>query len=174
MNVRFASEAEWAAAAAPPPTQTDAGVAAAMQQELKLVANSVRQVHDQLQEQNQRQQDLLGDVRTAVVELAMAVATQILQEADVDQGRVHALVDAALARLPKEQPASVFLNPSDVTLLDEMELERHVGRELLEVGADASIPRGSCRVEGPHYGYVSHWKMHLANIRRNMLDQLND
>ena len=173
-NVHFAAESEWNAVRTGSSKQGDGDVAAAMQAELKLVANSVRQVHDQLKEQNQRQQDLLADVRTAVVELAMAVATEVLQETTVDEQRVQTLVAETLELLPKEQPASVFMNPSDVGLLDEMELERHIGRQLLEVGSDATLPRGSCRVEGPHYGYVSHWKMHLANIRRRLLDQLDD
>ena len=171
-SVRFASEAEWNAVLAPP--QPDTNVNAAMQEQLKLVANSVHQVHEQLIEQNQRQQEMLSDVRAAVVELAIAVAAEVLQESAVDEQRIQSLVAQTLDLLPKELPASVFLNPSDVGLLDGMQLQRNDDRQLLEIGPDPSIPRGSCRVEGPHFGYVSHWKMHLANIRRNMLDRLDD
>lgn len=170
----FAGDAEWSNLLNPPTPEAEVDATAAMQAELKLVANSVRQVHDQLLEQHERQQELLTDIRSAVVELAMAVATQVLQETPIDEQRVRALVADTVALLPKEQPASVFLHPSDADLLDEMDIQRHIERKLMQVGADSSIPRGSCRVEGPHYGYVSHWKMHLANIRRNLLDQLDD
>lgn len=145
-----------------------------MRAELESVANSVRQIHDQLQQQHQRQQDLISDVRSAVVELAMAVATQVLGDSEVTKERVVGMVAETLDQLPQEQLASVFLHPMDAEFLEEFDIEEASGRQLLQVGADPNVPRGTCRVEGPHYGYVNHWKHYLATVRRNLLDQLND
>ncbi len=94
-------------------------------------------------------QQLLSELRPAVVDLALAVAREIVGEAAACDASVAARqVETALQTLDRSHRVIVFLHPDDVRLIEKHCREKGLDHDWsIELRADQAISRGGCRLE---------------------------
>ena len=134
-------------------------------------------LEDLVQEHEQRRQESLGELQQLAVELAVAVASQVVSRAiDADQFGVKELVQSLVGRLGLAEPIKVTLHPQDLALL-----EAHLKQEpatwdpkLMSFRGDPLIPRGSCRGTSARGDVLAESALHLAELRRHLLEGLDD
>jgi len=132
-----------------------------------------------VQEHEQRRRDSLGELQQLAVELAIAVASQVVHQAIAeDQFGVRKLVDGLLDRLGLAEPITIALHPQDLELLED-----HLVREppppewdarLLTFVPDPRLVRGSGRATSARGEILSEAALHLAELRRHLLEGLDD
>lgn len=132
-----------------------------------------------VQEHEQRRQESLGELQQLAVELAVAVASRVVHQAiDENQFGVRKLVDGLLDRLGLAEPVAIGLHPRDLELLEE-----HLVREppppewdarLLKFVPDPGLARGSGRATSARGEILSEAALHLAELRRHLLEGLDD
>jgi len=123
------------------------------------------------QEQSQR----LVEWQRAAIELAMTLATRLLRDKIVSgEFPIETKVRDMIAQMDDDSPATLYLNPSDIELL-EARLEGAPllpGREDPRVVPDATLSRGECRVEGREGMLLSDLTRELQEIRDDLLRSL--
>lgn len=154
---------------------------ALVEQQARLYADSLRQAAEAeakaiRAQAEARAQELLGQAReeagalltearteqhrrlemaqTAVVELAVAAATRLVQgHLAIQPASVVAMVANGLQRL-KDTNCSVRISPEDLPLLEAQryQLEKELGAGLLQLQPDAGITRGGYIVSSPQGG----------------------
>ncbi len=166
------------AAAATPPVVAPAGRDApstppATKQLLDNLMTSMAQSIDELE---QRRSHSLDEMRQAVIELSVAIASSIVQATiQADQFNIHELVRQAVAQADDGVTLAIHLNPHDLEMvLASLELRGSPWPRGVEVRleADPSLARGSCRAEGPDFGWLSTVEQRLADIRETLLEHL--
>ena len=172
--------------------QTQDALEDASRREWQAMTELVTKVNQQMAEQYLAQRQLLEDLQHDLVELSSAIAIQIIGETEVSETRVQQLVESMLEPFHAVK-ARVFLHPEDCrTLHNALRSEQtvsgdagsdHAAEAAKESSAvtpsfdtvpDATLERGMCRVEGPHYGYISNWKHQVAAVRQTLLEQLHE
>ena len=109
---------------------------------------AVRACTDALAAVNDSSQRWLEHVEENICALAVAVARQIVgREIETADEIVRDLVRRALAEFPIDQPVTVRLNPTDLSVLQSADPALAERREAVWV-ADARIAQGGCMVEG--------------------------
>jgi len=111
----------------------------------------------------------MADVKTAAVDLALAVATHFLME------QVHAgafpferLVESALERLMPRQPVTVSLHPDDLALLHARLGESPALANTIELRwtTGPTLRRGDVRVETPDRSALFDMQERLEQLRQ--------
>ncbi|GIX22655.1 MAG: hypothetical protein KatS3mg121_1438 [Gammaproteobacteria bacterium] len=92
--------------------------------------------------------ELQESLREALLELLLAIARRILRR-ELEAGRrdLAAVIEAALAHLPADQPLRVQLAPQDLECIGETLREAFAGRAI-EFVAAPPLRRGELRIEG--------------------------
>lgn len=144
---------------------------AALQQELKLLSQSMRAVNQRMTEQHAAVQELIGGLRRDVADLATAIAAQVIGEQEVSPQRVEQMVDHMLREFEVGDKPQVYLHPADHQLLQQVS---EGADHSYHPRTDASLDRGSCRVEGPRFGFLRNWKHQVAAIRESLLEQIGE
>ena len=162
-------------AAAPPAAAAGARVAiatadAAERERVRKVLASLTEAVAGLRAQGQQ---LLQAVEPLAVELALAVAGRFLHR-QVETGAfpLAALVRQAIERLDSRQPVVVLVHADDLALLqrqlgDNADL---LGGAEVRLAADASLTRGSCKVQSQDRGVRFDLDSRLAALRQQLLD----
>lgn len=102
----------------------------------------------------QEQQQRLDAAQVAVIELAVAAATRLVQgQLAIQPASVVNMVAVGLRRL-KDTNCLVRVNPEDLPLLEAQRrvLEKELGAGLLQLQPDAGLLQGSYMVSSPHGG----------------------
>lgn len=138
-----------------------------------VLANLERLGNDLRAQQGQR----LKDMQQVAVELALAVASHLVQKQLVqNEFPIEHLVARVAERLEPQQPATLFLNPDDLNLLEARGGE--AGHDFLKANpdlrllADASLARGDCRAETGDLTIVSRLEEQLNDLRAGLLETL--
>ncbi|WP_075095812.1 FliH/SctL family protein [Planctomyces sp. SH-PL14] len=134
-------------------------------------------LEETVREFEERRQQSLGELQQLAVELAVAVASHVIAKAvEAEQFDVTGLVQRLIDRLGLEAPLRVSLHPRDLQLFNA-QIARDPAtwkdRQLTLI-PDPSLPRGSCRGEAPQGSVLSDASLHLAELRRHLLEGLDD
>jgi flagellar biosynthesis/type III secretory pathway protein FliH len=139
----------------------------------QLLANAAEMVAE-LQDQHRRS---LGEMQEVAAELASAAASWLVGYAiDRNMFAVDDLIRTSLQQLGADQPVRVRLNPADHELLKTLLRDPH-SRDLLEqvsCADDATMHRGSCRVESGRRILLTDMNSRLEDIRRMWMEKLDD
>jgi len=141
------------------------------QQAIQRVLASVNQA---VQHLHVRQQQLLGEMQKATVELALSVASWLVhKQVEAGEFPVEKMVQEALQRLGPQRPVTVFLHPADLALLES----RSTGPLVPQAGevnlaADRGLTRGGCHARAGDIEVLSKIEEHLAVFRRTLLREL--
>lgn len=158
-----------------PDSGQDSPPGPAVSEELLALLESIR---DAVRDCEQRRQQSLGELQQVAIELAVAASSHLVFEAiEQEQFGVQRLVEQAVDQLGLQAPFEVRLHPQDVELLDRQLagqpapwMDRQVA-----IHADASMPRGGCRVESAEGRIVvSDMAVRLSDIRRHWMEELDD
>lgn len=119
----------------------------------------------------------LREWQRAAVELATTIATRLLHERiTANDFPVEVRVRDMLDQVEQDAPATVYLNPDDLALLES----RLAGEPLLpdrddpRLVPDPDLSRGACRVEGKESVLLSDLTRELQEIRDELLRSLGN
>jgi flagellar biosynthesis/type III secretory pathway protein FliH len=122
-----------------------------------------------------RQQEHLEEMQRLAIELAMAIASHLLHDRiEAGDYPVENLARKLAERLDTPQPVTVFLNPADLTLLQERLREGPLfphGADV-QLVADAGLARGNARAQAGDISVVADLDDQLADIARNLRETL--
>ncbi|GEM_PF-774346 len=142
--------------------------------EVKQMLASAAELVTELQEQHRQS---LGEMQEVAVELASAAASWLVGVAiDRDLFAVDDLVRNALQHMELDQPVRVRLNPADHMLLKNLIRDPESRALLADVSCfdDATLVRGSCRVESGRRILLTDMNSRLEDVRRSWLEKLDD
>ncbi|HWL07353.1 MAG TPA: FliH/SctL family protein [Planctomicrobium sp.] len=131
-----------------------------------------------ISEVEERRQQSLGELQHVAIELAIAVASQVVYQS-IERGEfaVEELVSRAIHEMGIGSAMTIFLNPADLTLLHKRlaTLTPSWNLDQVELKADTGIARGGCRAELPEGRLlVSEVTTRLSEIRRHWMEELDD
>lgn len=112
---------------------------------------SLREAELCLREAKQKAKELIAASEYKIIELAMAVAEKLVKtKLNVDPDTITAIVRDTMNMLSGEEQAQLYVNPADYEACSNFsavlkEEFKEINR--LEIFADETMPRGSCRVE---------------------------
>jgi flagellar assembly protein FliH len=162
---------------APPPPAPSPEDLARAEAERQALASALTALRSAAARLGAREAQLLGEMRRAAVELAVAVAGRLLRDrALAGQLSIEATVREAVDRLPsratRDRPVCVHLHPDDLAAVRA----RAAGEELagLELRADPALARGSCLAEAGEVSVLAELEAQLAELRRYLLEAVAD
>jgi flagellar assembly protein FliH len=143
---------------------------------LQSLTDALQDCSLQLEEATEIRVQNLRELQDLAVEIGIAVASRIVHEAiDANQFNVHALVQQAITACAVHNSGRVWLHPADVAVLRErLAAEPAIGWAGVEILEDHSLARGGCRVESPDQTVRYEVSAHLAEMRRHLLEGLDD
>ncbi|GIW82458.1 MAG: hypothetical protein KatS3mg105_4265 [Gemmatales bacterium] len=123
-----------------------------------------------------QQQQRLAEMQLATVELAVAIASELVQRSlDAGELGVEELVRQAIARFGSEPALTVWLHPEDLALLQRNGAERLLEeRPGLQLFADPNLARGDLRAQTGDSALLSQLQNRLAEMRSNLLEGIGD
>lgn len=162
----------------PPPASNfaDTTIGREMAADRKLIQTTLANLQARINDLHAQQTANLGGLQNAAIELALTIAAQLLhREVTAEEFPVEQMVRDMAGQLLDDEPATIWLNPDDLKLL-----ERRLGGQPLLPGpdaprlvADSSLQRCECRVEGGHGALlISDPARHLQEIRDDLLRNL--
>ncbi len=132
-----------------------------------------------IEEVEERRRQSLGEMQHVAIELAVAVASQLVFQAlEREQFGVEELVRSAVEKMELDGPMTIALHPTDLALLQKRLAQnsspawqaKHV-----EFKGDAGVARGGCRAESPEGRMlISEITSRLSEIRRHWMEELDD
>jgi len=129
-------------------------------------------------EMEERRRQSLSELQHIAVELAVAVASQLVSHAiDREQFAVEELVTAMVQKTGLTQPVTVALHPADLKLLEKRltTMPQSWNRERVTLLPDHGVARGGCRAELPDgQMLISEVTSRLSEIRRHWMEELDD
>jgi hypothetical protein len=134
-------------------------------------------LEDLIRDHEEKRKQSLSELQLLAVELAIAAASQVVHQAiEADQFGVRGLVDGLIDKLGLADPIRVALHPADLKLLQAQLAETPPAWSpgLLTFTADPGLARGSCRGVAGGQELLSEAALHLAEMRRHLLEGLDD
>jgi len=124
--------------------EAQAALADARAEAQRILAEARQQAEEEVARRLEQSQE-------ALVELAVAAATRLVQGHLAIQPQAVVQMVAAGLRLVKDSPATVRVNPEDLPLLEAQRsaLERELGAGALTLTPDPGLQRGSYLVQSP-------------------------
>lgn len=134
-------------------------------QEMKVKANKLQTVLDFLQDPVE---EMDQQVEYQLAELSMALAKQLLRkESSVDEKHIHTLIHESLEFLPvKAKNISVRLNPADIVLLNEADI--NTSDQTWACVSDATVKPSGCIIESD----TSHVDASMERRIEQLVEQL--
>jgi flagellar assembly protein FliH len=133
-----------------------------------------RLLHDVIACFRRQREQLLLQIRPAVVTLVVALATEVVgRELATDERAVLQVVERALAELGREGRTIVRVSPADAqTLRDAMDAGEWLApvRAELEVVADVSVSRGGCVLDSDYGQIDATVETQVAELARLLVD----
>jgi flagellar assembly protein FliH len=147
-------------------------------QEREAIAQVLAGLVDTFRRMEEQQNQRLGEMQQAAVELAMAVASRLIHD-KLEGGEiaVEKLVLQVLDRLGTQQGVKVYLHPADLALLEKKAATAGGGLGTgieVQLLADPTVGRGGCRAEGGEVSVLSQMEVQLAEIRKFLLGALGN
>ncbi len=156
----------------PPPRPVVPDPAQTAREERRAIEQVLSQLREAIREMGTRYTVLVGEMRQAAVELAVAVAGRLVYGTlNTGEFPIEEMVDQALKRLPASETVRVFLHPDDLALLRSRLDDRPVlSSAQTEVGllADANLSRGSCRAEAGEIHVRAELSSQIAGLLRDL------
>jgi len=142
---------------------------------LQSLTASLQTVVESVEQLSEQRRQSLEELQQVAVELSVAAARWLLGVAiEADMFAVDDLVRRAVERLDSDTGVTVRLHPDDLRLLQALQSESDDDTELpAEVKSDATLSRGSCRVEAGRQTLLSDMDSRLEDIRRMWLESLD-
>jgi flagellar assembly protein FliH len=151
------------------PEQEAARRAAEEREAIERVLTSMTDAARQMQVQ---QDERLGEMRQAAVELAVAIASRLVHDKlEAGDLPVDRLVRQVVDKLGIREAVKVHLHPQDLALLKKKTGDvgfPGMGPEL-QLLADPAISRGGCRAETGDVSILSQLEVQLVEIRKILL-----
>ncbi len=150
---------------------TEATLLAALNQTFSCLVEEMREIE-------QRRRASLAEMQQATVELAAAIASQVVYDT-IDSGEfpIAATVQRVVNELQDEPVVTVRLHPDDLALLQtQMKADENSWSAAAELHfqPDKSLARGDCRADASDFGIMYKLQRHLAELRRFVLDDMDD
>jgi flagellar biosynthesis/type III secretory pathway protein FliH len=120
-----------------------------------------------------RHEAMIGEMRQAAIELAMAVAGRVVfDKLQAGEFPIEEMVRQSVARLPAAPAVKVYLHPDDLALL-----RRRLGEQALtearepdvRLETEAALKRGGCRAEAGEIHVLADLANQLAELRQHLL-----
>ena len=161
---------------APQPNTSSSGPGPSDRAALEALTDALTECSLQLDEATGIRVQNLRELQDLAVEIGMAVASRIVHEAiEAGQFNVHGLVQQAIDVCVVHTSGRVWLHPADVAVLHQrLTAEPATGWAGIEILDDPSLARGGCRVESPDHAVRYEVSAHLAEMRRHLLEGLDD
>lgn len=161
------------------PTVKESSPAGSRASELAAVqalANALTDCSLQLEEATGIRVQNLRELQDLAVEIGIAVASRVVHEAiEAGQFNVRELVQQAIDICAVHTSGRVWLHPSDAAALKQRLTDNpEAGWAGVEILEDSSLNRGGCRVESPDQAVRYEVSAHLAEMRRHLLEGLDD
>ena len=143
---------------------------------LQALSDALTECSLQLEEATEIRVQNLRELQDLAVEIGIAVASRIVHEAiNAGQFNVRGLVQQAIDECVAHTSGRVWLHPADVALLHQrLTAEPATGWAGVEILDDPRLARGGCRVESPDHAVRYEVSAHLAEMRRHLLEGLDD
>ncbi|MBN1556143.1 MAG: hypothetical protein JXA11_15490 [Phycisphaerae bacterium] len=117
---------------------------AARQAELESTVRALRTAGKQL---DSLREELIRDLHTEAVDLALRIARKVLHQEIESQGyRIDPIIEEAMSHLPKRGEITVRLNPADFER-SALAQQDTSGEEHIHFTADPSVPPAGCVVD---------------------------
>lgn len=175
---RVTVAAEGASAASQPQLLDDEVVRQQLEQDRRQITEVLSEMAYTVRQTEDRRQESFRELREAAVELAVAIASQVAQQA-IEKGEygIDELVRKVVEGLDVPGLVRVRLHPEDLALL-ERRFESGVPpwKEMREIEllSDARIQRGDCRADALDFGVIAKLKDRIAEIRDQLLNSIDD
>lgn len=168
-------------AAIPPPSpdaELEPAAAAAVVQHDPQVVQLLESVQQAVLELEDRRRESLSELQQAVVELSVAIASQLTYRViEAGEFAVEKMVQDAVSRLPAAEHVKLRLNPADHELFHER-LKAIPAESLdsrsLQLTADPSVSRGGCLAELPEQGILFDIELLLGDLHTELMEGLSD
>jgi len=143
---------------------------------LQALTEALMECSQQLDEATGIRVQNLRELQDLAVEIGIAVASRVVHEAiEAGQFNVRGLVQQAIESCGVHTAGRVWLHPADVAVLNQrLTDEPATGWVGIEILDDPSLARGGCRVESPDQAVRYEVSAHLAEMRRHLLEGLDD
>lgn len=125
-----------------------------------------------------RRRETLSELQQAVVELSVAIASQLTYRI-IESGEfaVEKMVADAVSRLPAAEHVTLRLNPEDLALFHQR-LKAIPATALdarsLQLSADPAVARGGCLAELPEQGILCDIELLLGDLHTELMEGLSD
>lgn|GEM_PF-2097657 len=149
-----------------------------LQQERAAIQAVLDSVTAALQEFQRRETQRLTEMQQVAIELAVAIASR-LTHAKIQAGDfgIEGLVREVLEQVDRQQPATLYLHPQDMALLErraEDEPTLFATGQAVRLTADPALGRGNCRAEWGDVSILSAWQQQLPEIQQHLLRGITD
>jgi len=126
----------------------------------------------------ERRRESLVELQQAVVELSVAIASQLTYQAiEAGEFAVEKMVADAVSRLPVAEHVTLRLHPDDLKLYQER-LKSIPAESLdarsLNLQADPQVSRGGCLAELPEQGILCDIELLLGDLHTELMEGLSD
>jgi len=153
--------------------QTKAAQEKQFQQERAAIQAALDSVTAALQEFQEREKLRLTEMQQVAIELAVAIASR-LTHAKIHAGDfgIEGLVREVLEQVDRKQPATLYLHPQDMALLEKRagdEPTLFATSQPVRLAADPALARGNCRAEWGDVSILSAWQQQLPEIHQHLL-----
>lgn len=161
-----------------PTTKVDPESAKRQSEDRQYLETLLTKVTNELAQMKQMADERLHQWQLASVELATALATQLLyREVQANEFRVEESIRTIVDELGEEAPATIYLHPADLRAM-----QTRLGEQPLFPGLDnpptliptEAIARGDCKVQGRSGGELaSEISERIALMREDLLEKLH-
>jgi hypothetical protein len=138
----------------------------------------VTSISQKLGELESRRRESLAELQQAVVELSVAIASQLTYRI-IDSGEfaVEKMVEDAVSRLPAAEHVTLRLNPQDLELFQQRIKSMpaaSLDARSLHLAADPAVGRGGCLAELPEQGILCDIELLLGDLHTELMEGLSD
>ncbi len=161
-----------------PVAKVDPELAKRQNEDRHFLESLLGKVSNELSQMRQAADERLHQWQLASVELATALATQLLyREVEANEFRVEESIRTIVDELGDETPATIYLNPADLKAMQQrlgnQPLFPNLENPPTLIPTDA-IARGDCKVQGRSGGELaSEISERIALMREDLLEKLH-
>ncbi|MFO1093809.1 MAG: FliH/SctL family protein [Planctomycetaceae bacterium] len=135
-------------------------------------------ISHRLTELELRRRESLSVLQQAVVELSVAIASQLTYRI-IDSGEfaVEKMVETVVSRLPAAEHVSLRLHPDDLALFQQRIKSipaASLDARSLHLVADPAVGRGGCLAELPEQGILCDIELLLGDLHTELMEGLSD
>jgi flagellar assembly protein FliH len=159
----------------PPQTLWETEIGQQLAQDRQRIELALSRLADVLRALDERHRERLSEWQRAAIELGVAIAARLLHDRiEAGDMAIESVVREVVARLKPDEPVTVRLHPTDLTLLQKRlgDVPLFHDRAGVRVIADPSLGRGDCRAEGKDTSVLSELSVQLATMRQQLLGSL--